>query len=201
MPPLNHVRHERFAQEVALGKTGAAAWQIASGKRSVAYASAVGKRSDVSARLAELKAEQQALHKKAALDAAARFEVTIERIAGELARIAFANLADYVKFGPDGVPRTDFSTLTFDQSAALQVLTIEEIKAKTKDGRDVRRMRFKLGDKRLALVALGRHLGMFNEPAAPVEQRQPPLVDRLATPEEWEAEISRQGSDDRGAVD
>ena len=121
MPPLNHVRHERFAQEVALGKTGAAAWQIASGKRSVAYASAVGRRSDVSARLAELKAEQQALHKKAALDAAARFEVTIERIAGELARIAFANLADYVKFGPDGVPRTDFSKLTFDQSAASYI--------------------------------------------------------------------------------
>jgi len=64
MPALDHQRHERLAHERALGKTAVAAWEIVCGKRSAAYASAVGKRPDVKARIAELKAAQQALHKK-----------------------------------------------------------------------------------------------------------------------------------------
>ncbi len=190
MAALSNARHERFAQERALGKTGAAAWKIASGTQSVAYASAVGKRPDVARRVAELKAEQERLHRKAVADAVARFEVTTERVVGELARLAFANLADYVRFGPDGAPQTDLSRLTFDQSAALQILTIEEIKAKSKGGRDIRRMRFKLGDKRLALVALARHLGMFDAKTVRPPAQQLPLKDRILSKEEWIAKIA-----------
>jgi hypothetical protein len=94
-----------------------------------------------------------------------------------------------VKIGPDGHPRPDISTLSFDQGAALQALTIEEARAGRRGGRDVRKVKFKLGDKRLALVALGNHLGLFREPGV---EAPPQNVARPRPPsmEEWEAELN-----------
>lgn len=95
---------------------------------------------------------------------AAKTEVTQERIIAELAKIGFANMADYMRSNPDGDPYLDFSALTRDQAAALTEVTVEDYtEGRGEDARDVKRVKFRLGDKRAALVDLGKHLGMFRE--------------------------------------
>lgn len=91
-----------------------------------------------------------------------RTEITADRVVEELAKIGFANMADYMKATPDGDPYLDFSALTREQAAALQEVTVEDFKdGRGEDARDVKRVKFKLADKRAALVDLGRHLGIF----------------------------------------
>ncbi len=93
-----------------------------------------------------------------------RFEITQERIVDELAKIGFANMLDYMRAGPDGDPHLDFSQLTRDQAAALSEVTVEDFTdGRGEDAREVRRIKFKLHDKKGALVDLGKHLGMFKE--------------------------------------
>jgi phage terminase small subunit len=73
-------------------------------------------------------------------------------------------MQDYMKAGPDGDPYLDFSGLTREQAAALVEVTVEDFKdGRGEDARDVRRVKFKLADKKAALVDIGKHLGMFKE--------------------------------------
>jgi hypothetical protein len=85
-------------------------------------------------------------------------------LAAELAKLGFANMADYMRANPNGDPYLDFSQLTRDQTAALQEVTVEYyVDGRGEDARNVKRVRFKLADKRAALVDLGRHLGIFRD--------------------------------------
>lgn len=97
--------------------------------------------------------------------------VTVERIVTELCKLGFANMADYMRVDGEGTPRLDFGSLTRDQAAALQEVTVDEFMAKT-DGFDAagkpeyapaRKVKFKLADKRASLVDLGKHIGMFKD--------------------------------------
>lgn len=93
---------------------------------------------------------------------AKRTGISQDMVLRELAKIGFANMGDYMKPGADGDPFLDFSQLTRDQSAALAEVTVEDFKdGRGEDARDVRRIKFKLADKKGALVDIGRHLGMF----------------------------------------
>lgn len=95
---------------------------------------------------------------------AERLEITKERIVDELAKIGFANMQDYMRAGPDGDPYLDFSGLTRDQAAALSEVTVEDFKdGRGEDARDVRRVKFKLHDKKGALVDLAKMLGFVVE--------------------------------------
>jgi len=95
---------------------------------------------------------------------AQRLEITKERIVDELAKIGFANMLDYMRAGPDGDPYLDFSGLTRDQAAALSEVTVEDFKdGRGEDARDVRRVKFKLHDKKGALVDLAKMLGFIVE--------------------------------------
>lgn len=90
--------------------------------------------------------------------------VTVDQVLAELAKIGFANMADYMRVGTDGDPYLDFSALSRDQAAALTEVTVEDFKeGRGEDARDVRRVKFKLADKRAALVDLGKHLGLFRD--------------------------------------
>ena len=92
----------------------------------------------------------------------ARTQITVDAVVAELGKLAFANMADFMRAGIDGDPYLDFSQLTRDQAAALVEVTVDDFKdGRGEDAREVRRVRFKLADKRAALVDLGRHLGMF----------------------------------------
>lgn len=153
MPVLPNARRELFAQELAKGTPQAEAYEKAGYKRDKSNACTWAAKPEIVARVAELLKE-----------AADKNGVTIERIVAELAKIGFANMADYMKVGSDGDPYLDFGALTRDQAAALQEVTVEDFKdGRGEDARDVRRVKFKLADKRAALVDLGRHLGMFKD--------------------------------------
>ena len=107
---------------------------------------------EVTLRVEELQAE----HRK-------RHDITVDRILIELSKIGFANMLDYMKVqGPDAF--VDLSTLTRDQAAAIQEITVEDYRdGRGEDARDVRRVKVKLSDKRAALAEMGKHLGMFKE--------------------------------------
>lgn len=95
---------------------------------------------------------------------AAKLEITQERVLNELAKVGFANMADYMRAGANGDPYLDFSKLTRDQAAALSEVTVEDfVDGRGDDARDVRRVKFKLADKLGALDKLGRHLGLFKD--------------------------------------
>ncbi|MEQ9639927.1 MAG: terminase small subunit [Alphaproteobacteria bacterium] len=93
---------------------------------------------------------------------AEKIGINSEHVLRELMRLGFANMQDYMRPGPDGDPYLDFSAITRDQAAALVEVTVEDFKDKrTADGRDVRRIKFKLADKLGALNKIGEHIGMF----------------------------------------
>lgn len=99
-----------------------------------------------------------------AMDARAeRTEVTADRVVAELAKLAFANLADYFRLTPHADPVIDLSTATRDQLAALTEITVDGYTdGRGYDARDVKRIRIKMADKRAALELLGRHLGLWD---------------------------------------
>lgn len=101
---------------------------------------------------------------------AAGLGVTVEKIVAELAKLGFSNMQDYMKVGPDGQPRLHFGDLTRDQAAALNEVTVEEVVTSVGEDEEgnpkfapVRKVKFKLADKRASLVDLGKHLGMFKD--------------------------------------
>lgn len=82
----------------------------------------------------------------------------------ELAKIGFANMKNYMGITEQGDAFMDLSKLTEAQAAAMAEVTVEDFMDGRGEGaRDVRRIRFKLYDKRAALVDIGRHLGMFTD--------------------------------------
>jgi phage terminase small subunit len=95
---------------------------------------------------------------------AAKLDVTADDIARELHRCGFANMADYMRVGRDGDPVLDFSKLTRDQAAALAEVTVDDyLDGRGDDAREVRRVKFKLVDKRASLVDLAKLLGFWKE--------------------------------------
>jgi phage terminase small subunit len=95
---------------------------------------------------------------KAALEAAIaaraeRTRATADRVIAEYARLAFADMRRYVEWGPDGVKLRPHWELSADDAAA--VVEIVPVGAEGK-------ARIKLYDKRPALDALARHLGLFD---------------------------------------
>jgi phage terminase small subunit len=97
-----------------------------------------------------------------------RTGITADAVLTELAHIGFANMLDYMSLGEDGDLFVDLSALDRDKAAAIAEVTVEDFKdGRTKDARECRRVKFKLLDKRAALVDIGKHLGMFGGPGAP----------------------------------
>lgn len=110
------------------------------------------------------KPEIQAAIAKRRAEVADRLHVTQEKIVAEYAKLAFSNTLDYVRVTDEGDAVIDLSALTRDQAAAISELTVEEyMDGRGEDAREVKRIKFKLADKRGALDSLGKHLGMFIE--------------------------------------
>lgn len=97
-------------------------------------------------------------------DRAARTNVTADRVLYELARIAFANMAEYVTIQDDGSAIVDLSQLTPDRAAAIQeVITETYIEGRGEAAVPVKKMRLKLHARSRALELLGKHTGLFAE--------------------------------------
>ncbi len=85
-----------------------------------------------------------------------------DQVIAELNLIAFSNMLDYMTIKDDGTVVIDFSAVDRDQAAAILELVVDEYTdGKGDDAKPVKRMKFKLADKKGALVDLGRHLGLF----------------------------------------
>lgn len=108
----------------------------------------------------------QAAIKHEATRRAEAAEVSAERVVAELARVGFANMADYMVVGEDGLPRLNWREVTRDQAAALSQVTVDVVGAaedEDDDERPVQRVRFKLESKISALEKLGKYFGLFTD--------------------------------------
>ena len=94
---------------------------------------------------------QEALAKRRAELAEAN-EVTPERVMAEYALIGFADMSDYVTWGPSGVRLKDSEDLS-DRASTAVAEVLENI---TEGGRTIK---FKLHDKRAALDSLVKMMG------------------------------------------
>ena len=163
MPALKNPRHEAFAQSYVRGETAGnatASYRKAFGKDDRKSAARCLRRDDVSQRIRELNAQVGALQAQATTKALERYEVTAERIIGELARMGFA--LDYIRVTDGGAAVVDLSALDRDKATAISEVVVDVVQDGKGEGADtVKRVRFKLADKRAALVDLGKHLGMF----------------------------------------
>jgi phage terminase small subunit len=132
--------------------------------------SAVGSGRRFAARVAELKEA-----------AAAASGIAAQRILEETAKLAFANMFDFVSIDRKGLPHVDLSNVSRDQAAALTELVVDEfVDDSGEAARPVRRVRFKLADKLGALTKLGQHLGLFKDRVrleGKVEVESKPLTD------------------------
>jgi phage terminase small subunit len=99
-------------------------------------------------------------------DILARHQVTIDRVIGEYAKLAFTNMQDFMRVDADGLPCLDLSKLTRHQSAAISEVTCEVVRTETVAGDisvPVLKAKIKLADKRGALDSLSKVLGIFVE--------------------------------------
>ncbi len=102
---------------------------------------------------------------------AARLGITPDRVLLEYAAIAFADLRHIIEWGPDGL-----RIKSLDEMTDADVAAISEIVP----GSDPKHSRVKLYDRKPALDAIARHLGMFplpprrREEAAPQDEGEDP---------------------------
>jgi len=152
-------KQEAFAQHYAIHgdatKAYEEAYDVAGMQKNSIRANAckLSKNAAVAQRVAELKVRiTKAVEEK--------FDVTAEKIIQELASIAFANVTDYVTVDENGIPMPNFTDVTKQQFAAIGEVTFEDIETGMRTGK---RVKFKLLDKKGALVDLGKHVGLFKE--------------------------------------
>lgn len=104
---------------------------------------------------------------RAALDKALgsqqeRTQVTADRVVEELGKLAFSNMLDYMTTGDDGLAYIDLSSLTREQAAAIQEVTVDEYtEGDGEDGRLVKKVKVKLADKKGPLELLGKRFGLW----------------------------------------
>ena len=169
MPSLSNPKYEAFAQAFVRGETAGnrgrsylAAGYRCDDKSAKENGSKLAKDPRVMRRIAELEQEKHAMEEQATERATARLSITREAVLAELAKIAFANMLDYLRPGADGYFDVDLARIDRDMGAAIREVVVTPAR-----GADEKpRARIKLADKRAALFDLGRHFGLF------VERRQ-----------------------------
>ena len=114
---------------------------------------------------------------KAQAERAERVQVTADEVLAELKKLGFSNMLDYATVQADGTAYVDLSSLTREQAAAIQEMTVDEYtEGRGEDARPVKKVKVKLVDKKGTLELLGRHLGLFKPATADApgkkEQRQ-----------------------------
>ncbi len=148
-------RHETFCREYIINLNGTRA-AIAAGyakKSAKVTTSKLLTNVNLQARIGELMKEK-----------ADKLDLSAEKVLSELSRMAFSNLLDYGTVTDDGGFVIDLSTLTREQAAAIQEITVDSyIEGRGEQGREVKRTRFKLASKIDALALLGKYLKLFTE--------------------------------------
>ena len=79
-----------------------------------------------------------------------------------------------MRVGPSGDPVLDFSGLTREQAAALTEVTVDDyVDGRGENAREVRKVKFKLGDKRAALMDIAKLFGWI------IEKRENKIVNEF----------------------
>lgn len=90
--------------------------------------------------------------------------VTKDNVLGELAKLGYSNMSDFVVLQADGTPQFDMNDLSRDQAAAIQEMTIDTyMEGRGEGAREVKSVKVKLAPKLGALEALGKHLKLFTD--------------------------------------
>lgn len=108
MPILENPRHEKFAQELAKGKTADEAYQIAGYKANRGNATTLKQQQSISIRVAELLAEREQIHGQATARAVERTGLTKEWIIEVLRTNIQRGLQAQQMTNDDGEPIGDF---------------------------------------------------------------------------------------------
>ena len=159
-------QEERFCELVAMGTSGSEAvrqswpkWRNKSPQACAVKASnLMATKEKIRDRIEKLKAiKTETVNKK--------FEVTLVDVLNEVAKLAFANMGDFVRPTKEGGLVGDFSNITRDQMAAIASLEMEQIQATDDEGKPIPgavciKAKPKLADKLGALKVLGGHLGL-----------------------------------------
>ena len=82
------------------------------------------------------------------------------KVPQELAKIAFANMGDYLSVRDDGSISIDLYGITPNQAAGLADLRIDEYTSATGN---IKRTRLRLGPKTRALEFRGKHLNLWSD--------------------------------------
>ena len=161
MPVLDNPMHEKFAQCLAKGMSNREAFAEAGFSSAGLIGNSDATGADQAA--SRLKKRVSPRVKEILNRAAKRAEISIESVLLELAKIGFANIDDFIDVDPhSGVPLTNFKKSSREQRAAISEVTVEEfVVGRGDEARQVRKTKFKMADKRAALVDLGKHLGAF----------------------------------------
>jgi phage terminase small subunit len=186
---LTNLRHERFAQALARGKTATEAYILAGFKANDGNASRMKGNERVSARVQEIVGR-----------AAERAEVSLERILRELAAIAFSNISKAVTWGPSVQVREEeedgqrvkviVSAVMLVPSDKLDENTAAAISAVSQGPAGA--VRIKMHNKLPALVALGKYLGMFDQ--RPQNSNVIYAIsDEPMSAEEWKKQYVKEG--------
>jgi hypothetical protein len=176
MPQLSDSKQEAFCQAFVRGPTAgnlAASYEAAGYQRDSSNAARLRATPQVDERITELRGALATIESKSTALAAAALGLDKQMVLRELARIAFANVVDYVSVDAEGRMTFDLQRLDEERSAAIRDLQVEF--GDTKDTRRVTRIRVRLFDKRPALVELGRYLGMAVGRQPNVVSVPPPL--------------------------
>ena len=142
-------RQQRFVEEY-LADLNATQAAIRAGY-ATSGASVEGTRLLANARIATAVAKRQAERSR-------QTGISAERVLQEIARLAFADMGDFARWGPGGV-----TFLASDQVDTKAVREVTETLTVTPAGSEIRRISLKLHDKRAALVDLAKHLGLITE--------------------------------------
>lgn len=97
-----------------------------------------------------------------------RTGINQDRVLTELAKIAFADMRNFMKWGPNGIKLLSVDDLTPEDSVCVAELS----ETTTEYGGTTR---IKLHDKKGALELLGRHLGMFKDKVEMTGENGAPL--------------------------
>lgn len=149
MPILQNERWELFANLLARGKAQYSSYKEAGFKPNSKSAAALAAKPEIQNRVREL---QELV--------IAETTLSINRVVAELEKIGFANMLDYIRIDGDGQPVLDFTELDRAKAAAIGEIVTDEI-TNPRTGDITRRTKFKLLDKKGALMDLGKFLGMF----------------------------------------
>jgi phage terminase small subunit len=117
---------------------------------------------------------------KAMAEQARRTTITADRVLQELARIGFANMAEFMQVQEDGSAAVDLSGLNADRGAAIREVTSDTVtEGKGEDAVKVMRTKLKLHPRTRALELLGKHLGLFADRLEVTGQDGGPIVTQI----------------------